>query len=300
MPFYNPLRESDTMELTWPGGSIHAIARQDPTEDYQNRAFFASAEGWFGGTGARTASGSSPSGHGDHVTPYTHTPRSITLRLAYAFPTFIQATEMEHKLSGILPRGEVGELAITRDGHTLYAGVIRDGEIQFDRRSQSILFVEIPLLAADPFKYERPQITTIYPEGMGSGLKWDKPGNLFGTAGFIDWHQTTPVNPILFNSGNAEAWPTIRFEGSAPDGLIFEMGGFGALVLPPWTPNGTPVIWDTRYSRVTRAGKDISHLANLLISEPVPPGGQLQMRLYTPGSPTSDYWATVSLRSTYL
>lgn len=296
-PFYDPARARDKVELSWdPGYSLTAIAWQDAPENYNGTGVFLSSVGWFGGTGARTSAGSSPHGHGDQITPFQHTPRSITLVLGYVFPTFVEATATENRISGMMPQGEIGTLTITREGVPMSAGVRRDGEIDFDWKKRDTLVVSIPLVAPDPFKYGEAQSTTVRPEGAGRGAKWTQHGFINGK---FDWGIQGDPAKELFNYGNAYAWPQIRLEGSAPDGLILEVGE-GMLHLPQWLPHGKPILWDTRYSRVTRSGQDITHLANLVVSEPTPPEAACKIRLYSPGSVTTDYRAVVALSPTYL
>lgn len=265
----------------------------------ESKSWLAGLDGWFGGVGV---SGEQPQrglGHGLFARPAKRSGRVLTLRGTLMFPNDPSRLIADRFISGILWNGEYGTLTVLTGDLELACAVRLDGEIKHSYHGLKSAKVQIPLIAADPFLYGKPQIFQIYPAGAGTGLVYP----LFATkksadgAPVLDWGRGTPVGGTGVNEGNTTAYPTFTVRGDWPAGFTLTANGKRLTYAAP-VHNSTPVVVDCKTGSVLAGDMDKTYQLTERAWFTVDPESTFQptIRALAPSSG----WADVEISSTYI
>lgn len=279
-------------ELKWDGNSLVFTNYEDPTAP--TAAYLTTLNGWYGGVGI---SGDAPQRvihHGQVATQGYRTGRSITLGSQMFFAQERDRDIADRFVSGILQDGGYGELTYSVDGLELTSIVRLDGEVKHATTGYDYIELEVPLLAPSPYLLGRQKSLTMQSTTSGSGLSWDN--GLF-TSGVLDWGGTAAI-PVAENSGNAPAWMTFEVSGEMDFGFEITVGR-SHIYWPHHVNPGDNVIIDTGQGRVTRDGRDVTHMLEAWEWEPIAPYSNVSP-VFKTMNPNASGYCRVTWSDTYI
>lgn len=177
-----------------------------------------SLEGWYGGVGVRTDV-FDRLGHGTVAGRVWRQGRALTLRAHVEVASPTDRDTVMRDLSGLLWDGLEGTVTATVDGLTLSTVVRLDGEPGIVPQGESSVTVQVPLSAADPWLFGEWRSVTLRPVEAGVGLVYP----LF-SAGPLSFGSATGGGELVWNDGNADAYPRFVVNGNAPGGFRVGLG----------------------------------------------------------------------------
>lgn len=221
--------------------------------------------GWSGGVGVRSDVVERIS-HGEFATTSDRTGRSLTVDMLLERGDRAELWRLERAASGLFSDGGYGSLMVAQDGAQLECKVRLDGEVKVAvNLDGGFLTVQVPLRSPLPFLYGPWRESILRPVGAGVGLEFP-----LLKGGVLGFGSAVAQDEVIWNDGNATAYPQLVVTADAPGGFTVSLGS-ARVTYPYPTVASSPVVVDMTGS-VTAGGADVSDRATASWAG-VEPGG---------------------------
>lgn len=262
-------------------------------------------EGWWGGAGVETDFVERIR-DGAFRAPLRRTPRKLVIGVSEYFRSEAEVVNRAREVSGIFQSGEEGDGFVHVDYAesekiTAFKVALNDAPRVAQYLGAKMLTYELPLIVPDPYLYGVTQRSGTTTPGSGIGLQY--PLYHQAPSPHLNYGDAIPSqHALVFNYGNAVAWPTVYIRGSFPSGFRVELAGD----VPPGTGcefHGPLVasqeaILDMALGRIMVDGTDQSFLLASRQWGGVAKNGQASARVFPLSQGVGS--ADLVIRSTYI
>lgn len=245
-----------TATLTQSDGAALSLTT-DPPRGGETRWFVEDVAGWYGGSGVRSES-TAKLGHGTFHSRGYREGRTLTVHGWVECENADLRDWHERNLSGLMWDGKWGTLTCFDGVDTLTTRVRLDGAPQIVNIGVTTLQFNIPLVSESAFLYGEWRESNLRPAYAGVGFDFPPLSEDRGHGQIITFGEGLASDDLIWNDGNADAWPQFEVHGNFPGGIAVSVDGRELSYPWPIYP-GTPVVFDES-GALRIGGVDQSHL----------------------------------------